>query len=174
MKKIAIIGTLLLVSLSLFSQQNTVKWYNFEEAIELNKTNPKKILIDVYTDWCGYCKIMDNRTFKNKDIARYINENFYAVKLNAESREPIEFAGRTYKWIAQGNKGYHELAAVLLNGKMSYPSIVYMNEKNQFITTVPGYRKPKEIEPILNFIAEDHFMKTKWEEYIKTFKSTIK
>ena len=91
--------TILLISgLSFGSagQENNekVKWYTFEEAVDLSKNNPKKLFIDVYTDWCGWCKRMDQNTFTHPVIAKYLNENFYAVKFNAESTKPIDFTGK--------------------------------------------------------------------------------
>ena len=73
-----------------------------DRMIELNKTNPKPILIDVYTDWCGFCKKMDKETYANNVIANYINEHFYAIKLNGEGKEDIKYKGHTYKFKQQG------------------------------------------------------------------------
>ena len=141
----------------------------FEEAVKLNETAPKKIFIDVYTDWCGWCTKMDQTTFMNPSVAEYISENFYAVKLDAEQTEPIEFMGHTF--VNQNpngsRKGTHQLAQALLQGKMSYPSYVFMNEKNQILTIVPGYAEAKDFLPILKYFGSDAFMTTSWEEYSK-------
>ena len=150
-----------------------VKWYTIEEAETLSKKNPKKIMIDVYTDWCGWCKKMDSETFSHPVIADYINKNYYAVKLNAESEADITFNGYTYKYVNQGGRGYHELAAGLLNGRLSFPSIAYLNEKLELLGAVPGYRGPVDMEPLLNYIAEDKFLTQSLEEYQQTFKSKI-
>ena len=110
-------------------KESVINWMTFEEAMEKNKTEPRKIFIDVYTDWCGWCKVMDKKTFSNPIIAEYMNDKYYAVKLDAEQREDIEFNGTTFKFVAQGSRGYHELAAALLNGKLSYPTVVFMVEE---------------------------------------------
>ena len=88
----------------------------WEEAVQKASTeaSPKKLFIDVYTDWCGWCKKMDKDTFQNAEVAAYMSENFYMVKLDAEQKEPIEFKGKTYNFVATGRRGYHELAAALL------------------------------------------------------------
>jgi thioredoxin-related protein len=150
-----------------------VKWYSIEEAEKLNKQAPKKIMIDVYTDWCGWCKKMDKETFNHPVIADYINEHYYPVKLNAESKEEITFNGTTYKYVAQGARGYHELAAGLLSGKMSYPSIAYMNEKLELLGAVPGFYTPDRIEPLLNYIAEEKYTSQSLEEFQKSFQSKL-
>ena len=130
-------------------------------------------MIDVYTDWCGWCKKMDRETFNHPVISAYINENYYPVKLNAESKKDIRFKGQTFKYISQGNRGYHELVAGLLNGQMSFPSIAYLNEKLELLGAVPGYRTAKDMEPLLNYIAEDKFISQSLQEYQKTFHSQI-
>lgn len=146
-----------------------INWMTFEEAVKLNETAPKKIFIDVYTDWCGWCTKMDQTTFVDPMIVEYMNENFYAVKFNAEQKEPVEFMGYTFVNDATGAKrSTHQLAAALLQGKMSYPSYVFMNEKNQALTVVPGYSKAEDFITILKYIGTDAFMHTTFEDFSKT------
>lgn len=148
---------------------NKINWMSFEEAVKLNETKPKKIFIDVFTDWCGWCTKMDQTTFVDKDVVAYMNENFYAVKFNAEQTEPIEFSGYTFtnKSPNGARKGTHELAQALLQGKMSYPSYVFMSENNQLITVVPGYIEAYNFLYILKYIGSDAFKTQSWEEYFK-------
>lgn len=148
-----------------------VTWMSFEEAVEASKQNPKKIFIDVYTDWCGWCKVMDKNTFSHETVARYLNENYYSVKLDAEGKEEITFNDHTYKYVSQGRKGVHELAYALLNGNLSYPTVVFLDEEFRMITPVSGYQKPEQFYPILTFIGENHYKKTKWEEYRSSFEN---
>ncbi|MBN1184956.1 MAG: DUF255 domain-containing protein [Bacteroidales bacterium] len=167
---------ILFVFISYHTEAQTVtkvKWHTIQEAETLAKKNPRKIMIDVYTDWCGWCKKMDAETFSHPVIAEYINNNYYAVKLDAESTADITFNGNTYKYISQNGRGYHELAAGLLNGRLSFPSIAYLNEKLELLGAVPGYRGPVDMEPLLNYIAEDKFLTQSLEEYQLTFKSKI-
>lgn len=154
-------------------QKTTVKWYSIEEAEKLSKEDGKKVMIDVYTDWCGWCKKMDKETFNHPVIAQYINENYYPVKLDAESKNDITFMGTTYKYVAQGARGYHELAAGLLNGQLSYPSIAYLNEKLELLGAIPGYKTAADMEPLLVYISEDKFITQSLEEFQKTFKSKL-
>lgn len=176
MKK-GIITTIFLIAtyFVLFGQEKTVKvkWYTFEEAVELSKKNPKKLFIDVYTDWCGWCKKMDKGTFTHPVIARYLNENYYAVKLDAESTEPIEFAGTTFVNKGKESSNTHQLAIALLQGKMSYPSIAYMNEDLQLLTAVPGYHTPDGLEPILSYFAKDSYKSMGWSDFQASFVSKI-
>lgn len=153
------------------TQDNSQKinWMSFEEAIEANKTNPKKIFIDVYTNWCGWCTKMDQTTFINKDVVKYMNENYHAVKFNAESNDTIEFAGYTFinEGGSNGRKGTHQLAIALLQGKMSYPSYVFMDKNNNLITVAPGYMDASRFMPVLKYIGSDAYLNSTFDEFSK-------
>ncbi len=164
---------IVLVVFGFVGQAQEVEWISFEEAVERNKTEPKKMLIDLYTDWCGWCKKMDRDAYANEKIASYINENFYAVKFNAEQREEVEFSGHTFKFMAQGTRGVHELAAALTNNKLSYPTTVFMDEQMRIIQPVPGYMNAESIDPILHYFGDNKFKNTEWPEFQKNFKSSL-
>ncbi len=135
-----------------------VKWYTWEEAMEANKTNPKKIMVDVTTDWCGWCKRMDANTFENPQISKYLNDNFYPIKLNAEMKEDIVYDGNTFKYIPDaGRRGIHTLAYSLLDGQMSYPSIVFLDEGVQRVMVSKGYKGPDDFLVELKFTAEEAY-----------------
>ena len=129
----------------------TIKWYTFEEAIAAHRKNPKKIFIDTYTDWCRWCKVMDQKTFTNPDVIRYLNKNFYAVKFNAEQKEPVTFQGHTYEFVPSGRKGIHTLAYSLLDRQASYPSFVLLDEGLNRLGIIKGYKAP---EPFLNLLEQ--------------------
>lgn len=160
----------LLLSLSSFRPSTpslvAVKWYTWEEAVALNKVKPKKFMVDVYTDWCGWCKVMDKKTFTDEAVAKFIAHNFYPIKFNAEQKDDVKFNGQTYRYVDTGNgRGIHTLAYALLDGKMGYPTIVYLNEKYERILVSPGYKEPADITKELRFIAEHQYLKTTWEAY---------
>ncbi|SDM42099.1 Thioredoxin-related protein [Catalinimonas alkaloidigena] len=146
-----------------------INWLTFEEAMALNQKNPKKVFLDVYTDWCGWCKRMDQTTFSDPEVVKYMNENFYAVKFDAEGKDPIQFKGQTFKFVPSGRNGYHELAAALLNGKLSFPTTVYLDEEMNLIQPVPGYMKAPEFLKVLSYFGSDHFKDTPWEKYEKSY-----
>ncbi len=170
------IALLLFLSTTHASENDAkINWVSMEEAVALSEENPKKIFVDIYTDWCGWCKRMDANTFSHPDIASYINENFYAVKLNAEQSEPITFRGTEYvNENPDSKRSSHNFAIALLQGKMSYPSVAFFDEELNLITAIPGYREPKDFEPILVFFSEDVFMtQPNLEEFINGFSGTI-
>ena len=155
---------------TLFGNAQEVNWLSIEEAYAQSKTENKPILVDVYTDWCGWCKRMDKDTYSKTDIANYINSNFLPVKFNAEQKDSVTIMNHTFKFIAQGRRGYHELAAALLNGKLSYPATVFLNDKFEMITVVPGYQDEKGFDVILNYIEGGHYAKTPFEEFSASYK----
>ena len=151
-----------------------INWLTFQQAVELAKKNPRKILIDVYTDWCGWCKKMDAETFTHPVIVRYINENFYAVKFNAEQHEDVVFQNHTFRFVNNGGRGYHELAAALLNNQLSYPSMAYLDENLQLLGAIPGFRQAKDLEPILKYIREDVYKKMAYDKFLQTFQGQVR
>ena len=155
--------------LPIFGNAQKINWMTFQEAIKLNETAPKKIFIDVYTDWCGWCKKMDQTTFQDPEVVAYMNENYYAVKFDAEMGDTIVFGSYTYvnEGGMNGRRGTHQLAAALLQGRISYPSYVFMNENNQLITVVPGYMEPKDFLPILKYFGSNAYLKKSFKDYIK-------
>lgn len=147
------------------SVEGDLKWYTWEEAVAAAKKEPRKIFVDVYTDWCGWCKVMDKKTFPVPEVKSYIEANFYPVKLDAEQKEDIIWNGNTFSWRPAGRNGINMLAYSLLEGKTSYPTIVYLNEKFERIMISPGYKTPEQFLPELKFAAEEHYTTQSWEEY---------
>ena len=143
-----------------------LKWYTWQEAVELNKKEPRKFIVDVYTDWCGWCKHMDKTTFEDDSVVKYLSKNFYCVKLNAEMHDIIEFQGQKFEYVKQGERGgVHTFAASLLDGNMSYPTVVYLTQNFERIIISPGYKEPKTIMPEMKFVAEEIFKTKTWKEY---------
>ncbi len=159
-----------LIGYSSYAQEIT--WLSWNEATELAKTDaaPKKIFVDVYTDWCGWCKKMDKDTFQNAEVAAYMEEKFYMVKLDGEGKEPIEYRGKTFKFVPSGRNGYHELAAALMQGKMSYPTTIFLDEEMNMLSPIPGYQKPDVFLQIAKYFGDNIHQEKKWEEYTKQSK----
>lgn len=152
--------------------QEKVNWLTWEQAAELNKSRPRKVLVDVYTDWCGWCKVMDKNTFQQPQIAKYINETYYPVKFNAEQRSNIEFKSKVYKYVRQGSRGYHEFAAELMNGKLSFPTVVFLDENLNVIQPVDGYQEPARFQMIMTYFGKDIYKSMPWTKYEKQYSPT--
>lgn len=165
-------GLFLIFIISTAHSQETIRWYSFEEAVELTAREPRHIFIDVYTDWCGWCKKMDKSTFSDPVVAGIMNEYFYAVKFDAEQKDTVMFMNRAFVNAGpEGRRSSHQLAQALLKGKMSYPSFVFLNGKMEWLSSVAGYRKADEMEKMLSFFGEGIYKIKTWEQFQATFVS---
>ena len=156
-------------------EDSPINWITFNEAYIKCKKNPRPIIIDIYTTWCGPCKMMSNQTFSNPEIAKYINDNFYAVKFDAETKDSVKFDKYVFVSSDEKNpKAPHQFAASILDNQLAYPSIVFLNNQIQRLDILKGFMPPKNFEPILNYYGSGDYQKTKWEDYQKNFTSSIK
>lgn len=179
MKK-AILLLTVLMTVSITAQE--INWVTLEQAVELQKKTPKKIMMDVYTSWCGPCKMLDKNTFHNADVVKYVNDNYYAVKFNGEGNEVVTFNGNTYS-----NPNYNPANAKRRNSAhqltgyfriSAYPTIVFLDEKAELIFPLKGYKTPPQLELYLKMFGEDEHTELdtqeKFNEYYKSFKPEFK
>ncbi len=154
MKKASLmtLGFILLLSAAFYSFASSgmktvsteIQWNTFEEAIALKASYPeKKLLVNVFTDWCRWCKVMDDKTFADPKVAAYINTHYLPVKFNAEQKAAIEFKGKNYQYMQSGKRGMHQLAYELMDRSASFPSIVLLDEQLQDLSLLKGYKSPE-------------------------------
>lgn len=178
MKKITIIIAFLSFSISsVYSQK--INWVSIEEAQALIKKEPRKIIMDVYTNWCGPCKMLDKYTFSNSDVAEYINQNYYAVKFNAEGNSKVVFNENTYTnpnydpARANTRNAQHEFARYL--GVSAYPTMVFFDANLNVLAPISGYLKPQQLELYLKLFHTNAYKDVKsnedWAKYQKEFKN---
>jgi thioredoxin-related protein len=177
MKKIITLLILFLIPVSGFAQ---VHWITLAQALEAQKKEPKKILIDFYADWCEPCKEMETKTYNHPEIAKIINESFYAVKFESDGNSTVNFLGHKFtNPDYKGKKGKSTLHqfSKYMNINM-IPTMVFLDEKTDPITSLSGFLKAKEVEPYFTMIASDEYKTIKsrqeWESYQKKFRSKIK
>ena len=157
------------------SGNDLVHWISFNEAYKQCKVNPRPIIVDVYTTWCGPCKMMSAQTFNQPQIAEYINKNFYAVKFDAESKDSVLFDKYVFVSSDAANpKSPHQFAMSILDNQLAYPSIVFLNNQIQRLDIVKGFYPPQAFEPILKYYGSGDYQKTTWEDYKKAFTTELK
>lgn len=163
------VAILLCTLLTSFKQpkKQKVNWITLTELKDAYTKQQKPIIIDVYTSWCGWCRVMEKETYSQETVASYINENYYAVKFNAETKDSVEFNGKKYGY----NPAYkaNELAVYLLEGRMGYPATILLPNTNAQPAPLPGFLKPSELEPPLRFIGDGVYKSRQFPEYMKDF-----
>ena len=153
------------VSFAIYAQElSAVNWLDIETAVSMQEKQPKPLYVDVYTNWCGWCKKMDRSTYMHPQIANYINQNFYPVKFNAETRDTIKYNGKVYTNQSVGRRPTHSLAIELLQGKLTYPSTIIF-DKNKRATLLSGYLSAQDLQPILIYVSEEGNVFNSYDEF---------
>ena len=152
-------------------ESSEIHWITSIDELQAKmQQNPKKVYVDVYTGWCGWCKKMDASTFTNPDLVRYVNNNFYALRLDAERKDTIHFMGKTYFFDPQYKS--NTFAVEMLKGQMSYPTSVLMLENFQSPTPIPGYHDVGQMELYLSYFGDNVYKHQKFDDYQKIYKPT--
>ena len=139
-----------------------IQWHTFDEGVALAAKEHKKVLIDVYTDWCVWCKKMDSDVYTNEGVGKVIASNFIAVKLNAESSKALAYNGEKID----------ETTFARAMGVTGYPTTVFLEPGARPITKIPGFVEAKEFAQILRFIGKDHYKTKTFDEYKKSIGSS--
>ncbi|MBI1193189.1 MAG: DUF255 domain-containing protein [Bacteroidetes bacterium] len=137
-----------------------VRWIGMEEALAANekKRDKKPIFIDLYTDWCGWCKRMDATTFQDPVLVQYLNERYHCVKFNAETHGPFTYFGQVLA-LPSTSRPTHPFALMVgaQGGSIGYPTVAILDSDNKKLTTLPGYQTAQALEPLLVYYAEGYY-----------------
>ena len=171
MRKLLFLIGIIFGSLNLTGQ--SINWVTWEEAVQLSVNEPRKIFVDVYTEWCGYCKKLDNTTLSNPTVVKYINDTYYAIKFDAEHKADITLNGKVYSYVPSGKRGYNELAKEILKGQMSYPTLVFLDEGFEMIQPIKGFQDVTTMKQIISFYGGNYHKNTPWMKFTQNFSNTM-
>jgi thioredoxin-related protein len=138
------------------STNGAITWRSFDDGVALAGQTNKKLLVDVYTDWCSWCKKMDSEVYTDRNVVKLVHEHFVAVKLNAESDKSVTYHGRSFKESTLA----HELDVT------GYPTTIFLDEHATPITSVPGYSPAAHFANLLGFIGQDYYKSVTYQEYL--------
>jgi thioredoxin-related protein len=162
-RSVVIIGILLqLVAAThaLAGDKGTLQWKSFNDGLAEAQKSGKKVMVDVYTDWCSWCKKMDKDTYANNDVAQYLAKKFVSIKLNAEAGGKLTYRGQSYT--------EQQLAGAF--GVTGYPSILFLNSDGEPITVLPGYSDAQRFKVILTYIADEKYKSITFQQYLEQHK----
>ena len=137
------------------SSSGKIQWHSYNDGVTLARIQNKKLLIDVYADWCGWCKKMDSDIYTDENIRTIVAGNFIAVKLNAESSTNVTV----------GTDQLDEAGLARALGVTGYPTTIFLESGAEPITKIAGYMEAKEFATVLRFIGEDHYKNTTFEQF---------
>jgi thioredoxin-related protein len=146
-----------------------INWMSVEDAAGRLQKEKRPVLIDLYTTWCGWCRQMDKKTYSNKQVAQYLQEKFYTVKVDAETKDVINWNGRTYRFNADYRS--NEFALYLTHGRLEFPTTIIIPPGGE-PQAIPGYMEPKELELLVKYFGEGYYNKLSFDEYQKSFRAT--
>jgi thioredoxin-related protein len=137
-------------------------WRSWDAGLREAGASGRPVLVDVYTDWCGWCKRMDRDVYGRADVQAYLARKFVTVKLDAEGSDAARYEGRTYT--------SRTLATRF--GVTGYPTTLFLNAKGTHLGNVPGYSPPADFLLLLRFIGDGHADRgEKFEDFVRTTKA---
>jgi len=135
--------------------KDDITWYKYDEGLKLAAKAGKPVLVDFYTNWCGWCKKMDKTTYVDPAVTSYMNSKFIAVKVNAESRDAIN--------LPSGPVDGRRLARSF--GVTGYPSIWFLESDGKKINNLPGFAPPERFIHVLRYIGDGIYKSQTFKDY---------
>ncbi len=139
------------------SKKKAITWHTFEKGVAEATKQKKLMVVDFYTDWCKWCKVMDEKTYSDARVIQFAKDKLVMSRVNAESQEKVRFKGQEFT--------YAQLARAF--GVKAFPTTVFIDPKGEFLTAVPGYLTPEQFLPILEYLSSGQYEKMTFEQFMK-------
>ncbi len=139
-----------------------LQWTNLELAVTKGADQKKAIMVDVYTDWCGWCKKMDKEVFIDPAVSELLASRFALAKVNGESKESIMFKGQKTDGVGVA-RGF---------GVRGYPSIIFLDSNGDMLTMIPGFLDAEKFLPVVMFIGNKEYEKMEWDAYLASYNAS--
>jgi thioredoxin-related protein len=159
-----------LASTILQAKSQSIHWVSWETAVDMAKKENKKIFVDVYTEGCIPCRNLEITTFSQPCIINYINQYFIPVRLDARTKDKLNFKNANYEYICENGICYNELAAQLTSGDLTFPSLVFIDENQTIIQSIPNYKDPMTFEQIMAYYGQNYYFTIPWTRFERTYK----
>jgi thioredoxin-related protein len=133
-------------------------WRAWDRGIEESRTSGRPVLVDVYTDWCGWCRRMKAEVYTRPEVRDYLEEHFILIELNAEASDPARYEGKAYT--------SRSLAARF--GVSGYPTTVFLRPGGDHLVSVPGYIESPRFLQVLRYIGDGYMDRgVSFQDYTK-------
>lgn len=170
LKCISLLPLFLVLNSGLLCAQSNatfIDWQQWED--QLAENDQSKTLVYVYTSWCTLCKKLEQEAFADSTTRTLLLDNFALVGLDAESKEELQFQEEDYSYVRKNNMGYHELAAHLLDGRLAFPSLVFLDEESNVIQVIHGYQGLEHFNLLVRYYGEDHYKNMPWRSFQRQY-----
>ena len=170
MKFISAVLLFCLCSAKVTPTGHKLNWISIGTLKEKMQSNPRPVLIDLYTNWCYWCKVMDKKTYSNEKVIAYINDHFYAVKVDAETKDSIAWGNRVFKY----NESYkiNDFAMFLTSGQPGFPTTSIFTDEKTDPASLEGFLEPRDLEPVLKYFGEGFSKSESFQAFNASFKAT--
>src|SRR5207249_11681232 len=138
--------------------EKKLPWMAFDAATEKAKKENKHLIVDVYTTWCGWCKVMARQTYGKSEVAGYLLENFVLAKVNGESSAEIHWKGKTMT----------ERQFARSVGVTGFPTTYFLKPDAEIIGGAPGFIGPGDFMIYAKYVSTRWYEKGSPQDYLKS------
>lgn len=162
--------TLFFSSGSVMAQKIPVKWLTLQQLATVQVSQPRKVIVEIYSEECNWCKKFETEVLTNKVIASYINQHYYLVKVEVSDKSTIQFNDKELK----STNGFHPLTSEYLTLPLSFPTQLFFDEHLHYLNFLKGYNTPQNFEIALAYYGDNYYKTANWADFLKSFKGKVK